>query len=506
MVRRQFYINGKPSSDFGIYAASDTYLNAPAVGYDSFSVPKVNGLFISEKDRLSNVTRRFTCFAPDGIKTACEALFQYLYSIDGYFVLQSDYDVSHYCYAYFEEGVEVTPFRAKAGTFDLYFSCMPQKYMATGIGKAVGNNLINPDDLIGHMAYYDIVGDKLCLMFFPGSQQDSNEVPVRVANGGKFTFTAEKVGTWTSVNAYAFLYKTPSGAITGVIYDNPDGLKASMDTSTDVPYALSLRVNSPSETVGFTKMMLVEGDTVLPYEPYPSMPPSDEWVYSIGESDIPIKPSFAITNVQNAINTGALPNRNVWFVHGSGTSAFNAQFNSIEKSVYFANFDTSNAVPAYDCTSMGYVTLSLNANGTIISEVFDGSIFYGTHGDTQADAVFTDISNTDAVGGDAMFLITLSVPASGTLGFSIMVNDSLIYVDLTGLVSAVSYVTMKINSKTYDASYFVATTNPSNDTFKSLNDRTTILGDISLKSQNRIICYTECTVVSSLVQVEWWTV
>ncbi len=506
MVRRKFYINGKPSSDFGIYAASDTYLNAPAVGYDSFSVPKVNGLFISEKDRLSNVTRRFSCFAPDGIKAACEALFQYLYSIDGYFVLQSDYDPGHYCYAYFEEGVEVTPFRTYAGSFDLYFSCMPQKYMARGIGKEKSKNLINMDDLVGHMAYYDIVDDKLCLMFFPGQNQYSNTTPVRVGEGGQFTFTADKAGTWTSVSGVVNLGKTPYGNASGGSFTQSAlTWPVSLNTGTGIPYSLGIKVSS-NTAVGFANMMLVKGSEVLPYEPYESMPPSEKWVYSINQSGIPIKPYFALTNVQKAIDTGVLPNRYVWFVHNNNLYGY---FNATEQSVYFVNFNTVDTTIIDDTNSFGLVALDTGSNGLTLSEAFDGSIYYGQapSESDRVDAVFTDISNEDAVGGDVLFWITLSVSPQQTETLSIMVNDALIYVNLTDIVDSASYVTMKINSKSYNAEYLVATgTSDPNDEYKSLNDRTTIYGDISLKSENRIIYYTESVVVSALAEVEWWTV
>lgn len=507
MVRRKFYINGKPSSDFGIYAASDTYLNAPAVGYDSFSVPKVNGLFISEKDRLSNVTRRFSCFAPDGIKAACEALFQYLYSIDGYFVLQSDYDVDHYCYAYFEEGVEVTPFRTYAGSFDLYFSCMPQKYMATGIGKAVSNNLINTDELVGRMAYYDIVNDKLCLMFFPGTNVYAYNARFRGKEGEEYVFTAEKIGTWPADPYHLQVNTTdyPSGGTSGINNGSTstEFRHTISPSSPRIPFEVDMKVASTDGTLGLTKIMLQKkGATDLPYEPYQSMPPTDTWVYGINSSEVNIKPAFKLNKLQEVISKGLLPNNPVWFEYGGITSA---KFYAEQNSVMFAqvNYETVDVVQRQN--SFGFVSFFGVTDKYAVSEPFDGSIIINN---VTYDAVFSDVSNSDAVGGDALYRITMSVPSNGTQTLSVVVNDAIIFVDMTGLVNSTSYVTVLVNSKTYDAQYILGDTSISVGELrlKPLNDRTTILGDISLKSENKVICYTECTIVSSLVEVDWWTV
>lgn len=510
MVRRKFYINGKPSSDFGIYAASDTYLNAPAVGYDSFSVPKVNGLFISEKDRLSNVTRRFSCFAPDGIKAACEALFQYLYSIDGYFVLQSDYDVEHYCYAYFEEGVEVTPFRAEAGTFDLYFSCMPQKYIGngqvTGYFGGQGHNLLNADQLASRDAYW-YVGDEndLWLTFCNrGSSVYSYSGSARIVvpqGEDEFILTAD---IWNNFNPRVTVITAEGTG--GATYTNqssdPTKLYIEIDCNGSTPISLSISGYAPNYQALANIMLQKKTATPYPYEPYETLPPAEKWFYQSTVSDIDILPTHKFSGLQDEINENVdlFPSRDFWF-DWSGVYTGNAWLDvyTTKESIFCANKIQNGVLGTYDTTS---VKLIANSQAVIIfnvSEPFEG-IGY-VNGTATYEIEMADVSNPNAVGGDALYRVTAQV-GNGTQDVSIMVNDALIFVDLTGVITGSSeFASIEVNSKTYDCVIY------ENGNKISGNSRTTIYGDISLKSQNKMIASGRVTyLVNAGAEVEWWTV
>ena len=497
MVRRQFYINGKPSSDFGIYAASDTYLNAPAVGYDSFSVPKVNGLFISEKDRLSNVTRRFTCFAPDGIKTACEALFQYLYSIDGYFVLQSDYDTSHYCYAYFDEGVEVTPFRTKAGMLDLYFSCMPQKYMATGIGTyrgREGNNLIDIDQLVGKSAYLAVGSDDdLVLMFATSSDSWSASARIIPPEGAtKFLITADtSFGFRPTVSPDI----VGSGSIYMVNQTTDTQVKVTIDTQGDT--LTSIGIHGTSDGTAWIKnvMLQVKSTQDLPYEPYETIPPDDKWLYQVNTTTAKILPTFMISGLETLIksNPGKFPANDFWY-DWTGESSFVCAINT--ESFFNATVLGGGAL----VTTTDYDDVYSPSGATLcVTTPFEGVCYRS--GTEIFDLTMTDISNAQAVGGDALYRITANV-GSSTQNISIMVNDALIFVDLTGVLTSTNpTVSVIVDSKSYDCVI------SENGNVISGNSRATIYGDISLRSSNDVIVAgTVSSIVNAGVEVEWWTV
>lgn len=510
MVRRQFYINGKPSSDFGIYAASDTYLNAPAVGYDSFSVPKVNGLFISEKDRLSNVTRRFTCFAPGGIKTACEALFQYLYSIDGYFILQSDYDPEHYCYAYFDEGVEVTPFRTKAGTFDLYFSCMPQKYIGNGVVDGYkggeGNNLLDAEGLIGFSAYKTVRDN---VPYFAIYDNRSGITPYKTHEArvylpaGQYVLTAKEKDF---INSMPTLYVYYTGGTSDSFSNVGAGtnLKYNIDTNGKKPVLLQFWATEPGRL--YEIMLQADTGTLEPYEPYSTYPPVAKSIYSLSYNSVNILPTFAIEGLQEAIdkNPNAFPNSRFWITFM--TSVTNVSINAEDKdAVFFAKVNGGTLTTDYSPVGFTYAL----TDTVKVCEYFVGTFIETAGGQTFTyDMYEKDVSNSNATGGDAKYCIMAdfyNVSNNGKHVVSIVLNgESMVFVDIYALSLLVGTdgCVVEVDSKTYEATAITKDFKP-----VQVNSCVTIIGDISLKSSNKVTWNNSTTsTYYAWMEVEWWTV
>lgn len=132
MGYKQLYINGIGTGDYGIYISSDTYLNAPAPDYVAHQVPGRNGDLLGFSGRLNNVARKFTCYIPDSAQSNFDGFKKLLYSQMGYVRIESDYEPDTYQRGYLAEQIEADPFQSDdvlRVTFDLTFSCEPQKYI-----------------------------------------------------------------------------------------------------------------------------------------------------------------------------------------------------------------------------------------------------------------------------------------------------------------------------------------------------------------------------------------
>lgn len=132
MAMKKLYINDVSIAQYGIYISSDTVLNAPSFDYTEHQVPGRDGTLLQYNNRLNNVVRKFTCHIPDRTKVSSgiAAVKRLLYSNPGYVKIASDYEPDAYMYGYLAQEFNVNPFNMyRTATFELYFSCMPQKYI-----------------------------------------------------------------------------------------------------------------------------------------------------------------------------------------------------------------------------------------------------------------------------------------------------------------------------------------------------------------------------------------
>ncbi len=138
MAKKNLYINDVSLGTYGIYISSDTILNSPSFDYAKFEVPGRIGSVLQYNNRLNNVIRKFTCYVPSGtnVNSALGNVKKLIYANPGYVKLASDYEAGIYMYGYLAQEIKVDPFNMyRTVTFDLYFSCQPQKYFATSTIK-----------------------------------------------------------------------------------------------------------------------------------------------------------------------------------------------------------------------------------------------------------------------------------------------------------------------------------------------------------------------------------
>ena len=134
MAMKQLYINGTGTGDFGIYISSDTYLSAPSIEYIEYQVPGRNGNLVNSSGRLNNIIRKFDCYIPNNAQANFDGFKKLLYSSIGYLQISSDYESDTYQLGYLAQEIEATPFLSDdvlKVSFELYFSCQPQKFRNT---------------------------------------------------------------------------------------------------------------------------------------------------------------------------------------------------------------------------------------------------------------------------------------------------------------------------------------------------------------------------------------
>lgn len=131
-MNKTIYINDIALSDFNIYCFSDTYLNGPSIDYTSYDIPSRIGSMVQYNKRFNNVERVFSCIcSKETYVESLNSLKYILYKNVGYVKLVSDYEPNMYQFGYLVDEIEVKPHaNEETITFELRFSCMPQKFYA----------------------------------------------------------------------------------------------------------------------------------------------------------------------------------------------------------------------------------------------------------------------------------------------------------------------------------------------------------------------------------------
>ena len=129
-MKKNLYINDVNVTDFGFYINSDTYLDAPSIDYNTYTVPARNGNVIQYNKRFNNIVRKIECYIPymHDVQDVLDKLKKLIYSNVGYLKIRSDYEPDYFQYGYLAQEIKAIPFdKELSAKFELYFSCEPQK-------------------------------------------------------------------------------------------------------------------------------------------------------------------------------------------------------------------------------------------------------------------------------------------------------------------------------------------------------------------------------------------
>ena len=194
-------INGVNSGDYGLLLTSDTWLNAPEIGYEAYQIPRRSGDLIRQEHRMNNILRRFELFTKGANARAnVEAFRKVIYTrpfgmseLDprlNYSQIRSSYDPSFLTYGYPVGEIEVEPFLsgdALSLKVTMTFSCNPRKdiigasynlwhmYCGPFRGAINRGNPIMRQILSGTDAEYEHIADYFYLFYMTSGNLGSSD-------------------------------------------------------------------------------------------------------------------------------------------------------------------------------------------------------------------------------------------------------------------------------------------------------------------------------------------
>lgn len=139
-------INGVSSDDYGLYLASDTWLNSAEISREAYQIPYRTGDLVRDEKRLNNIPRTFELFtkganARENVENFRRAIYTRPYGYtkltqnQNYSRIESSYDPDFASYGYLVGEVEVEPFQsgdALSLKVTMTFSCDPRKFYTYG--------------------------------------------------------------------------------------------------------------------------------------------------------------------------------------------------------------------------------------------------------------------------------------------------------------------------------------------------------------------------------------
>lgn len=130
-----FWWNGKSSDDFGLYVEHYPNFKFPERRTNFYTVGGRIGDVVQQLPELNNYTQAYDVYIsaetrklPNAISRICE----WLYSAEGYAILEDSYSVGTYRKACFVGGQDIENSFNKFGRATIEFNCKPQRFLRSG--------------------------------------------------------------------------------------------------------------------------------------------------------------------------------------------------------------------------------------------------------------------------------------------------------------------------------------------------------------------------------------
>lgn len=128
-------IDGKPSTDFGVYTTDAGVYDAPARRVSFVDVPGRNGSLVYDEDSFENIKVRYPAIIRDNYEDNFAALRAFLLSRKGYVRIEDTFNPLEYRLGVYHEAIEPkTTTGYKMGSFEIIFNCKPQRFLKIGEG------------------------------------------------------------------------------------------------------------------------------------------------------------------------------------------------------------------------------------------------------------------------------------------------------------------------------------------------------------------------------------
>lgn len=137
-----FIFNGYQSSGFGIRVQSKKIYSAPKYDSSTISIPGRDGELINAGGRFPNVNISYTCYVPaksvQELSDKLTNIKNWLFEVeDKYVDLSDSYDVKFKRKAICNNKLDITDEALKIGVFTVTFSCLPFRYLISGLNKEI---------------------------------------------------------------------------------------------------------------------------------------------------------------------------------------------------------------------------------------------------------------------------------------------------------------------------------------------------------------------------------
>lgn len=128
-----FTFNGENSAEYGVYISGEATFATPDRKTQSVSVAGRNGDLIIDDENYENISIKYPAFIREDLGERLDNFIEALTAVNGYGRLEDTYHPEYFRMAHFEKGIapKTSPYN-QAGTFDITFNCMPQKFLKSG--------------------------------------------------------------------------------------------------------------------------------------------------------------------------------------------------------------------------------------------------------------------------------------------------------------------------------------------------------------------------------------
>lgn len=133
-----FTFNGHNSNEFDIRIQNKTIYSVPKFDASAISIPGRDGDLLNPSGRFGNVSVSYTCYVPaksiQDLSDKLTRIKNWLYDkVNQYHDLIDSYDDKFKRRAVFNNKLDISDEARKIGVFTLTFSCLPFRYLLTGL-------------------------------------------------------------------------------------------------------------------------------------------------------------------------------------------------------------------------------------------------------------------------------------------------------------------------------------------------------------------------------------
>jgi phage-related protein len=180
-MRHLLTIDGKPTSDFGIFISGIGIYNAPERDVEVISIPGRNGDLTLDNGRFNDIEITYPCYIVREFADRFSAFKAYLLSRRGHFRLEDDYQPEHYRKAYFKDRIEANiQIMHRVGNFGITFICDPRRFLKSGDNV----NVLTSNGSLFNPTYYDA---KPLIRVYGTGSFTINDVTVTIASADGYT-------------------------------------------------------------------------------------------------------------------------------------------------------------------------------------------------------------------------------------------------------------------------------------------------------------------------------